>query len=261
MGGGRGGERGSAVGAAVGWAARGIPTLCNEMGASGRKDPPSNPTTHPPQSTAQTPPCPSLPGTVTARPLFAKGVLFCPSRCQQSSQGMGGGTERGAVPGPPTPPKEPHWGVSTSTIRPCGPLTPSARGGCGCHPNPTCVPIPALGGSAVSPRSARCRGGQHRTRHRDCAQRGQRAVGVGGTAPRAPPWHRGGDEMAWGPWWQTMGAVVARGPQRHTMRAAMAHRGDHNGRGTTMAHRGHYDGTPWGPQRRIIGTVMAGGPW
>ena len=237
------------------------PPSAMRWGHPGAKTPPPTPPPTPPRARHRPPPCPSLPGTVTARPLFAKGVLFCPSRCQQSSQGMGGGTERGAVPGPPTPPKEPHWGVSTSTIRPCGPLTPSARGGCGCHPNPTCVPIPALGGSAVSPRSARCRGGQHRTRHRDCAQRGQRAVGVGGTAPRAPPWHRGGDEMAWGPWWQTMGAVVARGPQRHTMRAAMAHRGDHNGRGTTMAPHGHYDGTPWGPQRRIIGTVMAGGPW
>lgn len=260
MGGGRGGERGSAVGAAVGWAARGIPTLCNEMGASGRKDPPSNPTTHPPQSTAQTPPCPSLPGTVTARPLFAKGVLFCPSRCQQSSQGMGGGTERGAVPGPPTPPKEPHWGVSTSTIRPCGPLTPSARGGLWLPSQPHVCPHPSPGGVRGVPTQCEVPGGAAQDPAQGLCTAGT-AGSVGGTAPRAPPWHRGGDEMAWGPWWQTMGAVVARGPQRHTMRAAMAHRGDHNGRGTTMAHHGHYDGTPWGPQRRIIGTVMAGGPW
>lgn len=226
MGGGRGGERGSAVGAAVGWAARGIPTLCNEMGASGRKDPPSNPTTHPPQSTAQTPPCPSLPGTVTARPLFAKGVLFCPSRCQQSSQGMGGGTERGAVPGPPTPPKEPHWGVSTSTIRPCGPLTPSARGGCGCHPNPTCVPIPALGGSAVSPRSARCRGG-------------------GSTGPGTGIVHSG-DSGQCG-WHCTTGTTMAQRGGRDGMGAVVANHGGCGGTGTTTAHHEGCDGAPWGP--------------
>lgn len=227
MGGGRGGERGSAVGAAVGWAARGIPTLCNEMGASGRKDPPSNPTTHPPQSTAQTPPCPSLPGTVTARPLFAKGVLFCPSRCQQSSQGMGGGTERGAVPGPPTPPKEPHWGVSTSTIRPCGPLTPSARGGCGCHPNPTCVPIPALGGSAVSPRSVRCRGG--------AAQDPAQGLCTAGTAGSGCGWHC------------TTGTTMAQRGGRDGMGAVVANHGGCGGTGTTTAHHEGCDGAPWGP--------------
>ena len=236
------------------------PPSAMRWGHPGAKTPPPTPPPTPPRARHRPPPCPSLPGTVTARPLFAKGVLFCPSRCQQSSQGMGGGTERGAVPGPPTPPKEPHWGVSTSTIRPCGPLTPSARGGLWLPSQPHVCPHPSPGGVRGVPTQCEVPGGAAQDPAQGLCTAGT-AGSVGGTAPQAPPWHRGGDEMAWGPWWQTMGAVVARGPQRHTMRAAMAHRGDHNGRGTTMAHRGHYDGTPWGPQQRIIGTVMAGGPW
>ena len=227
MGGGRGGERGSAVGAAVGWAARGIPTLCNEMGASGRKDPPSNPTTHPPQSTAQTPPCPSLPGTVTARPLFAKGVLFCPSRCQQSSQGMGGGTERGAVPGPPTPPKEPHWGVSTSTIRPCGPLTPSARGGLWLPSQPHVCPHPSPGGVRGVPTQCEVPGG--------AAQDPAQGLCTAGTAGSGCGWHC------------TTGTTMAQRGGRDGMGAVVANHGGCGGTGTTTAHHEGCDGAPWGP--------------
>lgn len=207
MGGGRGGERGSAVGAAVGWAARGIPTLCNEMGASGRKDPPSNPTP-PPRARHRPPPCPSLPGTVTARPLFAKGVLFCPSRCQQSSQGMGGGHRKGCGTRPPDPPKGTPLGCQHQQYTAVWPPDPKRSGGLWLPSQPHVCPHPSPGGVRGVPTQCEVPGGgQHRTRHRDCAQRGQRAVWVAlhhghhhGTEG-GMRWHGGRGGKPWGLWW------------------------------------------------------------
>ena len=258
MGGGRGGERGSAVGAAVGWAARGIPTLCNEMGASGRKD--LQPHHPPPPEHGTDPPVPLPPRHRDCPAAVCQRRSLLPLPLPAELPGDGGRHRKGCGTRPPDPPKGTPLGCQHQHYTAVWPPDPKRSGGLWLPSQPHVCPHPSPGGVRGVPTQCEVPGGAAQDPAQGLCTAGT-AGSVGGTAPRAPPWHRGGDEMAWGPWWQTMGAVVARGPQRHTMRAAMAHRGDHNGRGTTMAHRGHYDGTPWGPQRRIIGTVMAGGPW
>lgn len=185
------------------------PPSAMRWGHPGAKTPPPTPPPTPPRARHRPPPCPSLPGTVTARPLFAKGVLFCPSRCQQSSQGMGGGTERGAVPGPPTPPKEPHWGVSTSTIRPCGPLTPSARGGLWLPSQPHVCPHPSPGGVRGVPTQCEVPGGGSTGPGTGIVHSGDSGQWVWvalhhghhhGTEGGAR-WHGGRGGKPWGLWW------------------------------------------------------------
>lgn len=209
MGGGRGGERGSAVGAAVGWAARGIPTLCNEMGASGRKDPPSNPTTHPPQSTAQTPPVPLPPRHRDCPAAVCQRRSLLPLPLPAELPGDGGGHRKGCGTRPPDPPKGTPLGCQHQHYTAVWPPDPKRSGGAvAAIPTPRVSPSQPWGGPRC-PHAVRGAGGGSTGPGTGIVHSGDSGQWVWvalhhghhhGTEGGAR-WHGGRGGKPWGLWW------------------------------------------------------------
>ena len=202
------------------------PPSAMRWGHPGAKTPPPTPPPTPPRARRRPPPCPSLPGTVTARPLFAKGVLFCPSRCQQSSQGMGGGHRKGCGTRPPDPPKGTPLGCQHQHYTAVWPPDPKRSGGLWLPSQPQVCPHPSPGGVRGVPTQCEVPGG-------------------GSTGPGTGIVHSG-DSGQCG-WHCTTGTTMAQRGGRDGMGAVVANHGGCGGTGTTTAHHEGCDGAPWGP--------------
>lgn len=226
MGGGRGGERGSAVGAAVGWAARGIPTLCNEMGASGRKDPPLQPH-HPPQSTAQTPPVPLPPRHRDCPAAVCQRRSLLPLPLPAELPGDGGGHRKGCGTRPPDPPKGTPLGCQHQHYTAVWPPDPKRSGGLWLPSQPHVCPHPSPGGVRGVPTQCEVPGG--------AAQDPAQGLCTAGTAGSGCGWHC------------TTGTTMAQRGGRDGMGAVVANHGGCGGTGTATAHHEGCDGAPWGP--------------